>query len=239
MTDHRRTGILGGTFDPIHLGHLAVATAARRALGLDEVVLLPARVPPHRQDTPAAAPEHRLAMAALAAGGGGEPFRASDLELTRAGTSYTVDTLRALHTAGYPAWGLFFLIGADAFAEVATWRDYPALLDLAHFAVCGRPGWPLGTLPGLLPALAPRMFPAAALRARPVLARGLPTRVFLLDAETPDISSTEVRARARAGLPILDLVPPEVAQYICVHGLYRGPRAAAGPDRTTAGTLHE
>jgi nicotinate-nucleotide adenylyltransferase len=100
-------------------------------------------VPAHRAAEPVAAPADRLAMAELAAAHAGEPFRASDLELTRAGTSYTADTLRALHDAGYDPWQIFFLTGADAFAEIATWRDYPALLDLAHFVVCARPGSPV------------------------------------------------------------------------------------------------
>lgn len=239
MTGRGRTGILGGTFDPVHRGHLAVAAAARRGLGLDEVVLLPSRVPAHRAGAPGASPAHRLAMASLAAAAAGEPFRASDLELTREGPSYTADTLRALQKSGHEAWQLYFLIGADAFAEIATWRDYPALLELAHFAVCSRSGWPAGDLPGRLPALADRMLPAAALRARPVLGRGLPTRVFLLDVATPDVSSTEVRARARVGLPIVDLVPPEVAQYIATHGLYRGNPAAAGRGVSMADNLHE
>lgn len=215
-----RTGVLGGTFDPIHLGHLAVVTAARRALGLSEVVLLPLRVPPHRPAQPQAGAADRLAMTALAATEAGEGVRASDLELTRPGTSYTADTLRALHASGYEPWQIFFLTGADAFAEIATWREYPTLLDLAHFVVCARPGHPVDALRARLPDLAPRMLPAAALVARPILARGTPTRVFLLSAATPDISSTDIRQRARAGLPLTGLVPTEVERYIRRHGLY-------------------
>lgn len=239
MNGQGRTGVLGGTFDPIHRGHIAVATAARRALGLDEVLLLPLRVPAHRPLQPEAAPAHRLAMATLAARGSGEPLRASDLELARPGTTYTADTLRALHGTGLQPWQVYFLTGADAFAEIATWREYPLLLDLAHFVVCGRPGYAVADLATRQPALASRMLPTAALRARPVLARGLPTRIFLLNAETPDVSSTAIRARARAGLPITDLVPPEVDQYIRQHGLYGAP-PAPGPDgRSAADDLHE
>ncbi len=216
----RRTGVLGGTFDPIHLGHLAVVAAARRALGLSEVILLPLRVPAHRPAQPEAGADDRLAMAALAATDAGAGVRASDLELTRPGTSYTADTLRALRTAGYEPWQIFFLTGADAFSEIATWREYPALLDLAHFVVCARPGHPVDGLGTRLPDLMPRMLPAAALLARPILARGTPTRVFLLPAATPDISSTDIRQRARAGLPLTGLVPTEVERYIRRHGLY-------------------
>jgi nicotinate-nucleotide adenylyltransferase len=196
-------------------------------------------VPAHRPAGPGASDAHRLEMIRLAAAASGEPFRPSDLELTRSGTSYTADTLRALHDVGYEPWRLFFLAGADAFAEIATWREYPALLDLAHFAVCSRPGTPVGALAGRLPALSGRMVPAAALRARPILARGLPTRVFLVDVETPDVSSTLVRARARAGLPMADLVPPEVAHYISRHGLYVATSDGETAGRSAAGTLHE
>ena len=239
MTVSARTGILGGTFDPIHRGHLAVAVAARRAMNLDEVLLLPLGAPAHRPSQPEASPAHRLAMVELAAAGSGEPLRVSDLELSRRGTTFTAETLRTLHTAGLAPWQIYFLTGADAFAEIATWRDYPALLDLAHFVVCARPGYPLAALAARLPDLAPRLLPAAALRARPVLGRCGPTRIFLLNADTPDVSSTTIRARARAGLPIADLVPPEVDHYIRQHGLYGAPCADSTGGGSAAGTLHE
>jgi nicotinate-nucleotide adenylyltransferase len=215
-----RTGVLGGTFDPIHLGHLAVVAAARRALSLTEVVLLPLRVPAHRPTQPDANADQRLAMATLAAEYAGDGVRASDMELTRPGTSYTADTLRALHGQGYEPWQIFFLTGADAFAEIATWREYPSLLDLAHFVVCARPGHPVEGMGARLPDLAPRMLPTAALLARPILGRGAPTRIFLLPAATPDISSTVIRERARAGLPLADLVPPDIERFIRRQGLY-------------------
>jgi len=233
-----RTGVLGGTFDPIHCGHLAVAIAARRALSLDDVLLLPLNAPPHRPAQPEAAPIHRLAMTELAAAGSGEPLRASDLDLARPGTTYTADTLRALHEMGLAPWQIYFLTGADAFAEIATWREYPALLDLAHFVVCARPGHPVSSLAARVPDLAARLLPAAALRARPVLGRGHPTRIFVLNVDTPDISSSMIRARRRAGLPIADLVPPDVDHYIRRHGLYG---AAVAPDAgagSAADTLH-
>jgi nicotinate-nucleotide adenylyltransferase len=239
MTSPARTGVLGGTFDPIHRGHVAVAKAAKLALGLDEVLLIPLRVPPHRPGAPQAGAADRFAMAALAAEAGGAGLRASDIELSRPGTSYTADTLRTLHAAGLEPWQIYFLTGADAFAEIATWREYPALLDLAHFVVCARPGYPAADVAARLPDLASRMYPAAALRARPILGRGTPTRVFVLNAETPDISSTVIRARARAGLPIADLVPPEVDSYIRRRGLYGAPPAPSPAGESAAGNLHE
>jgi nicotinate-nucleotide adenylyltransferase len=241
VTTTHRTGVLGGTFDPIHVGHLAVASEARRALALDEVLLLPLRVPAHRPIGPAASPADRLAMAALAAEGSGEPFRASDIELTRPGPSYTADTLRALHAAGYEARQLFFLTGADAFADISSWREYPALLDLAHFVACARPGWPVAALPARLPALAARMTGVTAATPQ----RGAtspemgPTRIFLLDLVTPDVASTTIRARARAGQPIADLVPPEVDHYIYRHGLYGTPSVPGPAGRSADNHLHE
>ena len=153
-----RTGVLGGTFDPIHLGHLAVARCAADAFGLGRVLLLPSRTPPHRPVDPSASLFHRFAMVALAAAAD-DRLVASDLEMGRAGPWYTADTLRALGATGLGAWQIFFLIGADAFAEIATWREYPAVLDLAHFVVCSRPGAAATALPARLPDLAARMIP--------------------------------------------------------------------------------
>src|SRR5438093_1417026 len=126
-----RTGILGGTFDPIHLGHLEAAEAARRNLQLDRVLLLPSRTPPHRSLEPRASVYHRFAMTALAAAERG--MLASDLELRRDGPSYTALTLEALHREGYVPGQLFFITGSDAFAEISTWHDYPPLFELSHF----------------------------------------------------------------------------------------------------------
>jgi nicotinate-nucleotide adenylyltransferase len=236
VSDARRTGVLGGTFDPIHLGHLAVADAARRALALDEVLVLPARTPPHRPVDPSASPYHRFAMVALAA----QPtpwLTASDVELRRSGPSYTADTLRALHAAGYDPLQIFFLIGADAFAEIAMWHEYPAVLDLAHFVVCSRPGTPAGSMTARLPDLALRM--VVLPRDAPTLTAEPLPRVYLLDSPTPGISSTDIRARARAGRPLAGLVPPEVDAYIRRQGLYGSQPGAADPGRPAAGNLHE
>jgi nicotinate-nucleotide adenylyltransferase len=214
----RRAGLLGGTFDPIHVGHLDVAEAARRALGLDEVRLIPARVPPHRAAGAQAAAEDRLAMVRLAIQGYPHLI-ASDLELRAPGPSYTASTLRELGRQGWRPTQLFFIAGADAFAEIATWRDYPVLLDLAHFAVVSRPGVPAASLPGRLPALAPRMVEPGAVGDARAAGEG-PTAIFLIHAATRDVSSTQIRDRVEAGASLADLVPPRVADYIRRHGLY-------------------
>jgi nicotinate-nucleotide adenylyltransferase len=193
-----RTGILGGTFDPIHLGHLEAAEAARKQLHLDRVLLLPSRTPPHRSVEPRASVYHRFAMTALAAAERG--MLASDLELLREGPSYTALTLEALHRDGQTPGQLFFITGSDAFAEISTWYDYPRLFELANFAVVSRPGYP---------AVIPK-----------VPMNTSSTFVIAVEANTPDVSSTEIRRRVAAGESIHGLVAPSVASHIERHRLY-------------------
>ncbi|MCM3881180.1 MAG: nicotinate-nucleotide adenylyltransferase [Vicinamibacterales bacterium] len=193
MVSGNRLGILGGTLDPIHNGHLETAQAARRALALDRVLLLPAHTPPHRSSEPRASAFHRFAMAALAASTAG--MEVSDLELRRDGPSYTSMTLECLHADGYAASQLYFILGADAFAEIETWYDYPRLLDLGNFVVVSRPG-----------------FATANLKSGPGILRVI--------ADTPDVSSTEIRRRVGAGESIDEMVPGLVADHIHRHRLY-------------------
>ena len=216
MIRGRRTGILGGTFDPIHLGHLAAAAAASDALALDEVLFITSSLPPHRDAQPRASAFHRFAMVSLAV----DPhpgFVASDVELLRDGPSYTAETLRTLHAEGHPASQLFFITGTDAFAEIATWHGYPEVLDLAHFVVISRPGRSFDDLRSRLTPLLPRMREVGASEAaagddRPA--------IHLVRAHTPEASSTEVRARAAAAKSLAGLVPPEVERHIVRHRLY-------------------
>ena len=227
-----RIGILGGTLDPIHCGHMAAATAARDAFDLAQVLVIPARVPPHRPVQPAASPFHRFAMASLAVSGVPR-FQASDDELRAEGPSYTADTLERQHARGIAASQIFFITGADAFAEIATWMRYPAVLDLANFVVVTRPGHDLAALAGRLPSLAPRMRPAGAPPAA-----GAGPLIYLLHAPTPDVSSTVVRDRLRRGAPVTGLVPPLVEAHIHQHGLYSTPAEAAADASAPADQLH-
>jgi nicotinate-nucleotide adenylyltransferase len=212
MTGERRLGVLGGTFDPIHHGHLRAGEAAERVLELGEIRIVPAHDPPHRSADPRASAFHRFALAALAIDGKAA-WRLSDAELRRAGPSYTAHTLRALHAEGWQPSQIFFILGSDAFAEIETWYDFPAVLDDANFAIMARKGTP-GTVAR---ATADRL---TARRADPAESAPKPTAFFFIDAATPEISSTLIRTRLAARLPIDDLVPPPVAHYIRNHGLY-------------------
>ncbi len=231
----RRIGIFGGTFDPIHAGHVDIGSAAEAALSLTRLFLIPARIPPHRPDA-VASRFHRFAMAAITVAG--RPvWRVSDLELREEGPSYTSTTLKRFHERGYAAAELYFVIGADAFADIASWRDYPALLGCAHFAVVSRPGCPVDELPRRLPQLASRM-------ARPPVdgdAHPSPS-IILIDARTADVSSTAIRGRRAAGESITGLVEANVQQHIEQHGLYTpmipGRRGNDMPPDSAAGRLH-
>ena len=209
-----RMGLLGGTFDPVHYGHLDVAEAARTRLELDHVMFIPSHDPPHRPISPRVSAFHRFALIALAIDGR-EGYRASDVELTRDGPSYTVDTLRELHAEGWRPSQLFFIIGADAFAEIATWHEFPGVLDAANFAVMTRPGTSLEAALARTPDLKPR-----ARRYVPHAPESETTSILLVDARTRDVSSTQIRARIAAEEAIDDLVPQGVARHIASNHLY-------------------
>jgi nicotinate-nucleotide adenylyltransferase len=217
MTRSRRLGLLGGTFDPIHYGHLDAADAAAAALALDEVRVIPSHDPPHRPNDPFATAYHRFALVSLAINERPR-LRASEVELAREGLSYTVDTLRTLHSDGWQPSQLFFIIGADAFAEIATWRSYPAVLDAANFVVIARPGTALEQALGRVPELRPRIGNAAA--ATGVVTESRQTAIFPVEARTRDVSSTTIRSRLSQRQPIDDLVPAAVARHILAHHLY-------------------
>jgi nicotinate-nucleotide adenylyltransferase len=214
-----RLGWLGGTFDPIHNGHLDVARAARTALDLETVYLVPAGVPSHRP-APQASSFHRLAMARLAAET--EPWlRVSDIELTADGPSYTMDTLNRLEAQGVDLESLFIVTGADAFAEILSWKAPIDLLNRCSFAVVSRPGFPATLLRQKLPSLAPRMFDSVdgASAPRP--------GIFLVDAPTAAVASTEVRAQAASSGSLAGMVPDSVATYIERHELYSSAKGVA------------
>src|SRR5262245_38043901 len=168
-------------FDPIHVGHLDVGIAAERHLALSTVLIVPSNNPPHRPP-PVASSYHRFAMCAL--GIADRPtWRCIDMELARGGQTFTADTLRRLQDEGLTADQLVFITGADAFAEIGTWKDYPAVLDLANFAVVSRPGLPVSKLPERLPSLAERLIDVKTDHNPDT------PLIFLIDALTRDVSS--------------------------------------------------
>jgi len=207
-----RLGLFGGTFDPFHQGHLDVAEAAQRALGLSRVWVVPARVPPHRR-APAASAAHRFAMAAIACASA-PALLVSDLEMDDASPSYTEATLDRLTPLGVDVRSLFLVTGADAFRDIQTWKGFPGILDRCHFVVVSRPGQSASDLRRQLPSLAGRMVDSG-------LEVPSTPAVILVDAPTAPVSSTDVRRRVQEGAAIDDLVAPGVAAYIEKHGLYR------------------
>ena len=226
MIGRPRVGLLGGTFDPIHLGHLAAARAAQHALQLDTIRFIPAARPPHRPDSPRASEYHRVQMIrrAIDAVAGWE---VSDLELRRHGPSYTIDTLQAIQRDGLSATQIFFITGADAFADIASWHRYPEVLDAGHFVVITRPGMSLADVRKRVPALVSRMVSAADVDEADT------PRIIAVESATPDISSTAIRRRAARGESLENYVPPAVAAYIEGHQLYARNRTG-----TSSGALN-
>ena len=198
-----RVGILGGTFDPIHFGHLVAAEECLCRLRLAKVLLIPAGQPPHKRRRPISPPEHRLAMVRLAAADN-PGLEVSTIELERQGPSYSVDTVAAVREQLGPAAELYFIVGTDALPELLSWYQPHRLLQLCVLAVVSRPGYPFD----LSPVLA--VLPNAA------------ERIVHVPAPELDISSSELRARVAAGLPIRYQVPDAVERYIRERGLYRG-----------------
>jgi nicotinate-nucleotide adenylyltransferase len=219
-----RLGVLGGTLDPVHCGHLAAAHAAARALSLDRVWLMPSHVPAHKA-APGASPWHRFAMAAIAVAGD-DTLAVSDLELSRPGPTYTCDTLHALAAEGFRPSQIFFITGADAFAGIETWHRFPEVLDAGHFVVVARPGHELPEAVRMHPLIAPRLHTCAA-DGGGIAEESLQScGIWLVCADTPDVSSSEIRQRVLTGEEAGRDVPASVAAHIRRHGLYTPATAA-------------
>ena len=197
-----RLGVMGGTFDPIHHGHLAAAQEAAAALTLDRVLFIPVWQPPHKTEEPWARPEDRLCMVRLAVADN-PLFEVSTIEIDRGGRSYTVETLERLLEL-YPGALPYFIVGMDSLADLPKWHDPAGILRLARIIALHRPGWPTVDLADLS-----RRLPASTGRVDVVEMPGL------------DIAATELRERIRAGRPIRYFVPNRVAEYVQEHRLYR------------------
>ncbi|MFW6135900.1 MAG: nicotinate-nucleotide adenylyltransferase [Chloroflexota bacterium] len=196
-----RLGVMGGTFDPPHYGHLVLAENARVQLQLDRVLFVPAGEPPHKPEEPITPAHHRTAMVEATVADNAA-FVLSRADLDRPGPHYSVDMLGILRGLHHEA-TLFFLIGGDSLAEFLSWRNPAGIVEQAHLAVMRRPGWEADV---------------ASLEAR---LPGIRERLTWLDAPHLEISGTDLRRRVRDGLPIRYLVPHPVLGYVREHGLYR------------------
>lgn len=203
MQEGAKLGILGGTFDPVHNGHLALADDMQKRLALDEVIFIPARLPPHKTEREITDFAHRYAMVQLAIQDYAH-FTLSDLEAKRPGKSYTYDTLLTLKAA-YPACTLYFLTGADALVGFTTWHRWRDILDMCTVVVTTRPGFVFKPPAELVDEVDKRQ-------------KGL----LLLEKEEVDISATKLREAIADSKPWRQWLPPAVANYIQTHHLYRG-----------------
>jgi nicotinate-nucleotide adenylyltransferase len=201
----KKLGILGGSFNPIHLGHLVLAETAREALGLERVIFIPAKLPPHKRAAALAAGADRLAMVRLAVAGN-PALAVSDIELRRPGVSYSVDTVRTLREKLGAGTQIYFLIGMDTVVELTAWREVARLARLCKFVPLSRPEHAAPNTAALERAV-------GRLRARALLKRALPMPLI-------GISSSEIRRRVAEGRTIRYLVPDAVAAYIRRKRLY-------------------
>lgn len=214
-----KLGLFGGTFDPIHLGHLRSAEEVREAFRLDLVLFIPASIQPLKKGAAAPASD-RLAMARLAVRGN-PAFAVSDIELRRPGKSFSIDTLGhfAAHRKGDR---LYCILGMDAFRHLGAWKDFQAIFPLAHLIVTSRPGSRELLTPADLPVAARKSFCYDPKKNAHRHESG--TLLYFLKLTDIAVSASEVRARARAGKSIRYLVPPAVERYIERRGLYRFPK---------------
>ncbi len=213
-------GLFGGTFDPIHLGHVRAATEVRRRARLDRVLFIPSYLPPHKKTGAVATAADRLRMVELACRGHAG-FEASSIEVEAREKSYSILTLRKLRALS-PDARLFFILGVDAFLDIGIWREYHRVLEECYFIVMGRPGFELDRARDVLGGRLRESI--GPLVTREGAAGPLPpqTRVFLLPIRALDVASTAIREKARRGDSLEGLVPPAVEGYIREHKLYRG-----------------
>lgn len=207
----KRIGVFGGTFDPVHYGHLVLADQLREAFSLDRVVFVPANRSPHKPGYRPAPAAHRLKMVELALQGCRD-FTVSDFEIRRGGVSYTIDTVRYLRRRFGAQVELWLLLGMDAYLEVPTWKDFEVVVSQCFLGVACRPGWRAGRMP-----------------------KAVSRRAMFAETTPLGISSTDIRRRARQGGSIRFLVPPAVDAYLRRHRLYgRASGSGGGPGRRPA-----
>lgn len=194
---------MGGTFDPIHNGHLVIAECARHEFQLDQVVFVPCGSPPHKKDYDITDAKHRYRMVELAVAGN-PYFRISPVEIERQGISYAIDTLKIFQTIYGTDTELFFITGADAIVEILTWKKVDEVMEMCSFIAATRPGYSLPQLNKAIRSLPP----------------GFQRKIITIEIPGIAVSSTEIRRRVQAGRPIKYLLPEAVEQYIVKHGIW-------------------
>jgi nicotinate-nucleotide adenylyltransferase len=213
-----RLGVFGGTFNPIHVGHLRAVIEVQETFNLDRLLLIPSANPPHKGAEDVAPAEDRLQMVRLAVQGL-PSLEASDVELARPGPSYTIETLQYFHNDFGPESEIHFLVGLDAFSEITTWKSYHRLFATAHFIVMTRPGAELNDLERFIHSHISRDYrydAGASCYSHPQW-----YSIFCLNIARLEISATQIRACIRQGRSIRFLVPDTVEQFIKAKGLYR------------------
>jgi nicotinate-nucleotide adenylyltransferase len=227
-----RLGIMGGTFDPIHLGHLRAAEEIYWAFGLDRITFVPAARPPHKEEGVIASALDRYEMVSLATVF--TPyFSVSSIELDRAGKSYSVETVRELQRISGPGATLYFIVGVDAFLEMSEWREAGELLALSRLIVTARPGWRLDEVEQLLTPAQRRVlgdpgftyYKVADVQPDRIAQEAGARQVLLVEVVSLDIASREIRQLVEAGRSIRHLVPDTVAAYMAKNRLYQRPGA--------------
>lgn len=217
---NQRLGILGGTFNPVHLGHLAAAEEVRDRLKLEKVLFIPAFIPPHKDDEVMPSAVQRQEMVRLAVKGNAH-FSVSDIEIRRGGRSYTIDTIEALRQAHTGA-ELYFITGLDSFLEIGTWKEWEHLLTLCSFVVLSREGHRFQDIAGLGFPDVPQqeLMKLDAGEKNELIVSSGAVRVYLERIPFLDISSTDIRQRVRSGRSIKYHLPESVEHYIIENKLY-------------------
>ncbi|MFH1625035.1 MAG: nicotinate-nucleotide adenylyltransferase [Pseudomonadota bacterium] len=213
-----RVGLFGGTFNPIHLGHLRAAEEIRESFELQQVIFIPSAIPPHKEAKKIVSPLHRIEMVNLAIKGN-RSFSASDIEIKRSGKSYSIETVD--HITRIHGWGLnsFFIMGIDAFRDITTWKDYIDLFSSCNFVIMTRPRYNEINLEDVLPPEVVRDFRYVRPEDRFVHISN--SSLYFRHITHLDISSSIIRKRIKENRSVQYLIPDEVLEYIKLHGLYK------------------
>jgi len=219
LREKERIGILGGTFNPIHTGHLKAAEEVQKKFRLNKIFFIPSYIPPHKESTDIVSPRHRLRMVKLAISPYSQ-FAVSSVEIDAKGRSYSIDTLKKMKE-NFPKAIIFFILGIDAFLEIDTWREYKKVLEQCYFIIVSRPGYRIEEASDALPD--EYMEGIVKIRDAEEIKEDLllSYKIFLFPMESLDISSTGIRKKIRKDKSIEGLVPKTVKEYIQKNELYR------------------